>query len=109
MLIHLIDGTQDDVAHIYEAVRYELAAYADVLADKPEIVVLNKVDALTPDEIKAKVKALKKVSKAEIRQVSGATGAGVEQVLFDVLNVLDAEKAAVAEAERKQIEGPWTP
>jgi GTPase len=109
VLIHLIDGTNEDVAHVYEAVRYELAAYADVLADKPEIVVLNKVDALTPEEIKAKVKALKKVSKAEVRQVSGATGAGVEQVLYDVLNVLDAEKAEKAEAERKKVEGKWTP
>ena len=109
VLIHLIDGTNEDVAHVYEAVRYELAAYADVLADKPEIVVLNKVDALTPEEIKAKVKALKKVSKAEVRQVSGVTGAGVEQVLYDVLNILDAEKAAIAEAERKKTEEKWTP
>jgi GTP-binding protein len=49
------------------------------------------------------------VSKAEVRQVSGATGAGVEQVLYDVLNVLDAEKAEKAEAERKKVEGKWTP
>ena len=109
VLIHLIDGTNEDVAHVYEAVRYELGAYAEVLADKPEIVVLNKVDALTPEEIKDKVKALKKVSKAQIRQVSGATGAGVEQVLYDVLAVLDAEKAEQAEAERRKVEGKWTP
>jgi GTP-binding protein len=109
VLIHLIDGTNEDVAHVYEAVRYELAAYADILADKPEIVVLNKVDALTPEEIKAKVKALKKVSKAEIRQVSGATGAGVEQVLYDVLNVLDADRAEKAETERRKVEGSWKP
>ena len=109
VLIHLIDGTNEDVAHTYEAVRHELAAYADVLADKPEIVVLNKVDALPPDALKDKIKALKKVSKADIRQVSGVTGQGVEQVLFDVLAILDAEKAAIAEAERKQTEEKWTP
>ena len=109
VLIHLIDGTNEDVAHTYQAVRHELAAYADVLADKPEIVVLNKVDALTPEELKDKLKALKKVSKADIRQVSGVTGQGVEQVLFDVLAILDAEKAALAEAERQQTEEKWTP
>jgi GTP-binding protein len=109
VLIHLIDGTNEDVAHTYQAVRHELAAYADVLADKPEIVVLNKVDALTPEELKDKLKALKKVSKADIRQVSGVTGQGVEQVLFDVLAILDAEKAAIAEADRKQTEEKWTP
>ena len=109
VLIHLIDGTNEDVAHTYQAVRHELAAYADVLADKPEIVVLNKVDALTPEELEDKLKALEKVSKAEIRQVSGVTGQGVEQVLFDVLAILDAGKAAIAEAERKQTEEKWTP
>lgn len=109
VLIHLIDGTNEDVAHTYQAVRHELAAYADVLADKPEILVLNKVDALTPEELKDKTKALKKVSRADIRQVSGVTGQGVEQVLFDVLAILDAEKAAIAEAERKQTEEKWTP
>ncbi|AVF03743.1 MULTISPECIES: GTPase ObgE [Devosia] len=109
VLIHLIDGTNQDVAHTYQAVRHELAAYADVLADKPEIVVLNKVDALTPEELEGKLNALKKVSKADIRQVSGVTGQGVEQVLFDVLAILDAEKAAIAEAERKQTEEKWTP
>lgn len=109
ILIHLIDGTSEDVAHVYKAVRYELAAYADVLADKDEIVVLNKVDALSEDEIKAKVKALKKASKAEVRLVSGVTGQGVEQVLWDVINFLDAEKAEAVELEKKATETKWTP
>ncbi len=109
ILIHLIDGTNEDVAHVYKAVRYELAAYADVLAEKDEIVVLNKIDALSEEEIKAKVKALKKVSKAEIRLVSGVTGAGVEQVLWDVINHLDAERAEQAEAQRVRTEEKWTP
>lgn len=109
ILIHLIDGTNEDVAHVYKAVRHELAAYADVLADKDEIVVLNKVDALSEDEIKEKVKALKKASKAEVRLVSGVTGAGVEQILWDVLNHLDAEKAKAAEQMKKATEEKWTP
>ena len=109
VLIHLIDGTNQDVAHVYQAVRHELAAYADVLADKPEIVVLNKIDALTPDEVKAKVKALKKASKAEVRLVSGATSQGVDQVLYDVLHILDAEKAELEELERRKAAEKWTP
>ncbi|ODT67752.1 MAG: GTPase ObgE [Pelagibacterium sp. SCN 63-23] len=109
ILIHLIDGTNEDVAHVYKAVRHELAAYADVLADKDEIVVLNKVDALSEDEIKEKVKALKKASKAEVRLVSGVTGAGVEQILWDVLNHLDAEKAEAAEQMKKATEEKWAP
>ncbi len=109
ILIHLIDGTNEDVVHVYKAVRHELAAYADVLADKAEIVVLNKVDALSEDEIKDKVKALKKASKAEVRLVSGVSGQGVEQVLWDVLNFLDAEKAEADALDKKATETKWTP
>ncbi|MBJ6988440.1 MULTISPECIES: GTPase ObgE [unclassified Devosia] len=107
VLIHLIDGTNEDVAHVYEAVRYELGAYADVLAEKEEIVVLNKIDALTEEEIAEKVAAIQEVTDAEIRLVSGATGKGVDQVLYDVLNLLDAEKAA--EDAGKTAHVPWTP
>jgi GTP-binding protein len=108
VLIHLIDGTNEDVVHVYKAIRYELAAYADVLAEKPEIVVLNKVDALTPEERKEKLKALKKASKAEVRAISGATGEGVEQILYDVLAFIDAEKAEAEKIERP-VEEKWTP
>ncbi|MCW5720820.1 MAG: GTPase ObgE [Devosia sp.] len=109
VLIHLIDGTNEDVAHVYKAIRHELAAYADVLAEKPEIVVLNKIDALEPEELKAKLKALKKVSKAEVRAISGVTGQGIEQVLYDVLAVIDAEKAEEMAAERQKTQEKWTP
>lgn len=109
ILIHLIDGTAEDVAHVYKAVRYELGAYADILADKPEIVVLNKVDTLSPEDLAAKVKALKKASKAEVRTISAATGQGVDQVLWDVLAFLDAEKAEAAAIEKKKTETKWTP
>ena len=54
MLIHLIDGTQDDVKLAYKTIRGELAAYDEALAEKPEILVLNKIDALDPDEHQGK-------------------------------------------------------
>jgi len=109
VLIHLIDGTQDDVKQAYTTIRNELAAYDDVLAEKPEIVVLNKIDAIEPDDLKEKVKALKKLSKADVLQVSGVTGMGVDQVLYDVIATLDAEKAEKAEAARRKIEPNWAP
>lgn len=109
VLIHLIDGTNEDVAHVYEAVRYELGAYADVLADKPEIVVLNKVDALSPEELKDKMKALKKASKAEVHAISGATGEGVEKVLYSVLAVIDESRAEEAALHAPKTEEKWTP
>jgi GTP-binding protein len=109
VLIHLVDGTQDDVKSAYKIIRGELAAYDDVLAEKPEIVVLNKIDALSDDDIKDKVKVLKRVSKAEVMTCSGVTGQGVQQVLYRVIAVLDAEKAERTEVARRAIEPGWSP
>ncbi|HEV7344048.1 MAG TPA: GTPase ObgE [Devosia sp.] len=109
VLIHLIDGTQEDVRAAYETIRTELAAYDERLAEKPEIVVLNKIDAIEPEDLKEKVKVLKKISKADVLQVSGVTGQGTDMVLYGVIETLDAEKAARVEAARRKIEPTWTP
>jgi GTP-binding protein len=109
VLIHLIDGTQEDVKTAYKTIRGELAAYDEQLAEKPEILVLNKIDALSDDAVKDKVKTLKRVSKAEVLTASGATGKGVDQVLYRVLQTLDEAKAERLETARKQVEPHWTP
>ena len=44
--LHLIDGTGDAVAKTYKTIRAELEAYGQGLDEKPEIVALNKVDAI---------------------------------------------------------------
>src|SRR5512143_3882222 len=49
VLIHLVDGTQADVAGAYRTIRGELAAYGEGLEDKTELLALNKIDALDPD------------------------------------------------------------
>ena len=109
VLIHLIDGTQEDVKEAYKIIRGELAAYDPELAEKPEIVVLNKIDALEPDDMKKKLTALKRASKAEVLTCSGVTGQNVQQVLYRVIAVLDEAKAAAAAAVRRAAEPNWTP
>ena len=51
VLLHLVDGTYDHAGEAYKTVRAELDAYGNGLADKPEIVVLSKTDAMTPEFI----------------------------------------------------------
>lgn len=80
-LIHLIDGTAENVSAPYKTIRAELQKYGADLLDKPEIVVLNKIDALTPEEIKSKVQKLKRACGKNVMTMSGATHAGVTEVL----------------------------
>lgn len=97
-LIHLVDGTQDDVAEAYHIIRGELEAYGAGLEDKPEILCLNKCDALSDDDRKEKVKALKKAAGRgkKVYEISGVTGLGVTTILH-----LVADAIAEANAEEK--------
>src|SRR5271165_3566654 len=52
VLLHLVDGTAEDAGDAYATVRAELDAYGHGLIDKPEVVALNKADALAPEQLK---------------------------------------------------------
>ncbi len=56
VLVHLVDGTQEDVAGAYRTVRAELEAYGEGLEDKFELVALNKADALDADTRKVRLR-----------------------------------------------------
>jgi GTP-binding protein len=90
VLIHLIDGTQEDVVTAYKTIRKELKAYGHDIHKKPEIVALNKADAIPPEEIEEKMKALKKAAKgATLFTISAATGNNVRPLLWDVWKYVD--------------------
>jgi len=93
ILLHLIDGTQEDVVTAYKTIRTELKAYSAELAKKPELIALNKCDSLTPEEIKEKSAALKKASKKKIWPISAVAGDGVKDVLRDMMKVIDEKRA----------------
>jgi len=81
VLLHLIDGTEEDVVKSYKTIRGELKAYGGGLTRKTEIIALNKCDALTPAEIKKKTASLAKASKKKIYAISAVSGKGVDEVL----------------------------
>ncbi len=88
VLLHLVDGTQEDVAAAYKTVRHELGAFSDELAEKPELVALNKCDALTAAEIKKKKKALEKASGGEVFTISAAARTDLEPLLVTMLQTI---------------------
>ena len=92
-LLHLIDGTQEDVVSAYKTIRRELKEYSSELYAKDEIIALNKCDALTDEEIKSKSAALKKASKKKIWQISGASGDGVKLLLREMMKVIEDKRA----------------
>lgn len=81
VLLHLIDGTDEDVVLNYKTIRAELKAYGCGLSRKAEIIALNKCDALDAAEIKRKLAALKTVTKKPIYVISAVAHTGVLDVL----------------------------
>lgn len=93
VLLHLVDGTEEDVAGRYKAIRKELKLYSKTLAAKHEIVILNKIDALLPEEVEEKVKALQKAARRKPLTMSGVARTGTKEVLRKLLPyVLDLRR-----------------
>ncbi len=81
VLLHLVDGAAGDVVQAYRTVREELSQYGGDLDRKPEVVALNKVDAMTPREASARRTALRKACGQDVAVISGVTHQGVPEVL----------------------------
>ncbi len=107
-LVHLIDATGASATDAYRTVRHELAAYGGGLTEKPEIVALNKVDALTPAEANRKRAALSRAIGKDVRLVSGVSGAGVRELVNEIAALL-RDRCAKETQEATAEEEDWAP
>ena len=88
VLVHLIDGTLDDVAGAYQTVCREVEAYGGGLAEKPELVVLNKADSLSDKDKAEKQELLALASGAEVAVISGISGDGLQTLMAVLFGVI---------------------
>ena len=105
VLLHLVDGTLGDAGEAYRTVRAELSAYGEGLAEKPEIVVLNKADAMSAAEIKQQVARLKRAAAKPPLVISAVSGEGVKELLRAVFKMI--EDARGAGIERQPATAAW--
>jgi GTP-binding protein len=106
-VLHLIDGTQEDVVGAYKTIRAELEAYGNGLTGKPEIIGLNKLDALDADAVKKKRAALQRAARrrspgVKVMALSGVSGEGVQDVLRALASAVRARRAEEAEAKAEE-------
>src|SRR4029078_8193461 len=90
VLCQLIDGTSEDAGAAYKTVRAGLEAYGHGLTEKPEIVALTKVYALTPDVVKSQTAKLKKAATKTPLTLSSQSGQGVREALRALWKFIDA-------------------
>lgn len=80
VIIHLINGTSEDVVKDYQTIREELESYSELLKEKTEIICLNKCDILSEEEIEGKVKLLSELSGKKVFAISTFAKTGVREV-----------------------------
>jgi GTP-binding protein len=110
VLLHLVDGTEGEIAEAYRTVRKELKAYGAGLEKKREVVALSKCDALDSATAAARAELLTKVARKKPVLLSAVSGLGVKEALR-------ALAREVGRARRKQLEEtaatgerqPWQP
>ena len=112
VLLHLVEATCEHAGKAYKTVRRELEAYDAKLAEKIELVALNKIDAVGPEELKKQKDRLKRAARKTPLLISGATGAGVKEALRALADVIGehpvTEKAAKASVDVAEA-APWEP
>jgi GTP-binding protein len=95
-ILHLLDGTGSGIAKAYRTIRAELEAYGHGLADKPEIVVLNKIDAVGKAELSRKRAALEKACGHPVMAISAVSGEGVQDVLRALAGIVAERRSGRA-------------
>ncbi len=83
LYIHVVDPTQGNAYRNYIMINKELKAYDKKLIKRPQIVVVNKTELLSPKEIK-QIKADFKKKKIEIDMISAKNNVGLDKVLHKV-------------------------
>ena len=108
VLLHLVDASGDDPVNAYETVCGELDAYGAGLSEKPQVLALNKIDAVDAKECGKIRKRLEKASGQDVLPMSGAAGEGIDDVL-DRLFELAGAGSDDNDQSHMPVETSWSP
>ena len=93
VLLHLVDGTENNPASNYRTVRRELDAYGGGLPEKRELVALNKCDALNNQLIKDIKRSLEDETEKPVLVTSSIAGTGLNEVLRQLVSEVARHRA----------------
>jgi GTPase len=99
VLVHLVDATAANPLQDYQVIQQELVAYGQGLENRPQIIVLNKQDAVEPEVIEQLSETLREHCSQEVMVISAIAQQGLDPLLFAVWALLDRAKQAVEPVE----------
>jgi GTP-binding protein len=90
VLIHLLDGASADPLAEYDMINVELALYNPQLAEKPQLVVLNKIDLPDAQALEPLIRQQVTEAGRPFFSISAVTGQGIKPMLYEVKRMVDA-------------------
>ena len=85
-ILHLIDITNEDLLENYSKVRKELLKYSNKLIKKREIIVFNKIDMISDEEVNKKINTFSKKIKKKIYSISALKHKGLTTIKRMLVN-----------------------
>ncbi len=105
VLLHLVDGTQDDPVAAYHTVREELSAYGAGLADKSQVVAITKIDSIDAGTVDAMIDHLTGIIGWPVYRISSVSRQCIDTVLAALLEQVEESRTARCTIERPS----WSP
>lgn len=102
VLLHLIDVLSDDVVSDYQKIRQELEKYSLDLINRPEIVVLTKIDTVDDEIVAMQSTALGNATRSPIYAISSSAHKNVTEVLRALLEAVRTAKTQNELSEEDQ-------
>jgi GTPase len=109
LLLHLVDvssASGRDTVSDYEAINRELKAYDEQLAERPQIVVATKIDALDEPDRLERLRARATADGRPFHAISSATKEGVRELVNAAARMLDEMKLTSGEKAEEAHTGP---
>ncbi len=101
VILHIIDCTQDNLEDAYKTIRNELREYGCGLEQKPELIALNKADALGEDLTLDQAKMFEQATGKKVHIMSAVSGENTKNILFELAKVVYHEKFGSDEEDSK--------
>lgn len=98
VLIHLLDGTLPEIEKNYKKINAELKKYDSSLLKKPQLIAINKIDAVAKEDLEKK----KKKFKGKAIAISAVTGAGLEKLIYETEKLLAKTKEETVEEQMEE-------
>ena len=92
LLVHVVDASESDgrdAISDYHIINRELSNFSENIIDKPQIVVLNKIDAVDPERFNQIKSEFKKLVDSKVFEISVAARLGIDELLEHIVTEVD--------------------